>query len=77
MSFTLLSLLLSTICSPSRPLNNLTSAQTAGMPPAILFEYFSILCSGIFLIEASSEQEEVLVMLHIIDNIATTFFVME
>ena len=77
LSVTLLSLLFSTVCSPSRPPNNLTSAQTAGMLSAILFEYFSILCSGIFLIEASSEQEEVLVMLHIIDNIATAFFVIE
>ena len=34
-------------------------------------------CSGIFLIEAISEQEEVLVMLHIIDNMATAFFVIE
>ena len=34
-------------------------------------------CPGIFLIEAISEQEEVLVMLHIIDNMATAFFVIE
>ena len=38
-----------------------------------------LLCSGIFLIEASTEhdQEEVLVMLHVIDNIAIAYHMIE
>ena len=38
-----------------------------------------LLCLGIFLIEASTEhdQEEVLVMLHVIDNIAIAYHMIE